>query len=102
MPGQKSIGLAKKDGNSNFLWAGFRRFLPAIPWPPRLFAETKREERKRFLPALFGFGAWFLARATRHGSEWPTKLEIILNYKFRVASQVLEKRLLKPYLPSSL
>jgi hypothetical protein len=65
MPGQKSIRLAKKGGGSTFLNAGFRRFSPAIPWPARLFAETKQGELARFLPALFGVGACFLARATR-------------------------------------
>jgi hypothetical protein len=65
MPGQKSIRLAKKGGGSSFPNAGFRRFSPAIPWPPRLFAETKWKEHRRLLPALFGFGACFLARATR-------------------------------------
>jgi hypothetical protein len=42
MPGQKIIRLAKKGGGSSFLKAGFRRFSPVIPLPPRLFAETKR------------------------------------------------------------
>ena len=65
LPGQKSIRLAKKGGGSPFPGAGFRRFSPVIPWPPRLFAEAKRRERRRLLPALFGFGACFLARATR-------------------------------------
>jgi hypothetical protein len=65
LPGQKSIRLPKKGGGSSFLNAGFRRFSPAIPLPPRLFAETKERQLKRFLPALFGFGACFLARATR-------------------------------------
>jgi hypothetical protein len=65
LPGQKSIRLAKKGGGSSFPEAGFRRFRPAIPWPPRLFAETKRREQRKPLPALFGFGACFFARATR-------------------------------------
>jgi hypothetical protein len=65
MPGQKSIRLAKKGGDPSFPDAGFRRFSPGIPFPPRLFAETKRGELGRFLPALFVFGACFLARATR-------------------------------------
>jgi hypothetical protein len=65
LPGQKSIRLVKKGGGSSFLNAGFRRFSPAIPLPPRLFAETRKRELRRFLPALFGFGACFLARATR-------------------------------------
>jgi hypothetical protein len=64
MPGQKSIRLAKKGGPSPFLDAGFRPFSSAIPLPPRLFAETRRREQRRLLPALFGFGACFLARAT--------------------------------------
>jgi len=42
MPGQKIIRLAKKGGSSSFLNAGFRRFSPVIPLPPRLFAETKK------------------------------------------------------------
>ena len=65
LPGQKSIRLAKKGGGSSFPDAGFRRFRPVTPLPPRLFAETKRGEIRRFLPALFGFGVCFLARATR-------------------------------------
>jgi len=65
LPGQKSLRLAKKGGGSSFPEAGFRRFRPVTPLPPRLFAETKRGEIRRFLPALFGFGACFLARATR-------------------------------------
>jgi hypothetical protein len=60
MPGQKSIRLAKKGGRSPFPEAGFRRFSSAIPLPPR----TRRREQRRLLPALFGFGACFLARAT--------------------------------------
>jgi hypothetical protein len=65
LPGQKSIRLVKKGGGSSFLSAGFRRFSPVIPLPPRLFAETRQGEFRRFLPALFGFGACFLARATK-------------------------------------
>jgi hypothetical protein len=45
LPGQKSIRLAQKGGDSSFLDAGFRRFSTAIPWPPRLFAETKKGDR---------------------------------------------------------
>jgi hypothetical protein len=44
LPGQKGFRLAQKGGSSSFPEAGFRRFGPAIPWPPRLFAETKRGE----------------------------------------------------------
>jgi len=65
LPGQKSLRLAKKGGGSSFPDAGFRRFRPVTPLPPRLFAETKKGKPQRFLPALFGFGACFLARATR-------------------------------------
>jgi len=71
MPGQKSILLAKKGGDPSFPDSGFRRFRPAIPLPPPLFAETKKGERGRFLPALFGFDASFLARATRR-RVWTT------------------------------
>jgi hypothetical protein len=45
--------------------AGFCRFSPVIPLPPRLFAETKKGQLRRFLSALFVFGACFLARATK-------------------------------------
>jgi hypothetical protein len=65
LPGQKINRLAKKGGGSSFLNAGFRRFSPVIPLPPRLFAETRQGEFKRSLPALFVFGACFFARATR-------------------------------------
>jgi len=65
LPGQKSMRLAKKGGGLSFPNAGFRRFSPAIPLPPRLFAETERGELLRFLPILFGFGAHFFSRATR-------------------------------------
>jgi hypothetical protein len=67
-PGKKAFPAfrgTKKGGGSSFPNAGFRRFSPVIPLPPRLFAETKERRLKRFLPALFGFGACFLARATR-------------------------------------
>ena len=57
LPGQKIMPLAKKGGGSSFLRAGFRRFSPAIPLPPRLFAETKKGDSLSFRPALFVFGA---------------------------------------------
>jgi hypothetical protein len=65
MAGRKIIRLAKKGDGSSFPDAGFRRFSPAIPSAPRLFTETRRGDLVRYLPALFGFGACFLARATR-------------------------------------
>jgi hypothetical protein len=65
LPGQKGIRLAKKGGDPSFLNAGFRRFSPVIPLPPRLFAETRPGRFRRFLPALFVFGACLFARATR-------------------------------------
>jgi len=65
MPGQKSIRLAKKGGGSSFPNAGFRRFSPVIPLPPRLFAEARKGEFRKFLPPLSGFGACFFPRATK-------------------------------------
>ena len=65
LPGQKSIRLATKGGGSSFPEAGFRRFSPAIPLPPRHIAETKKGGPVGFLPALFGCGDCFFARATR-------------------------------------
>jgi len=61
----KKHSLRQKGGDSPFPDAGFRRFSPAVPLPPRLFAETKKGEPGRLLPALFVFSACFLARATR-------------------------------------
>jgi hypothetical protein len=65
LPGQKSIRLAKKGGGSSLPNAGFRRFSPLIPLPPRLFAEKKNGEFRKVLPTLFGFGACFFPRATK-------------------------------------
>ncbi len=65
LSGQKSIRLAKKGGDPSFSDAGFHRFSPVFPRPPLFFAEGKKGELARFLPTLFGFGACFLARATR-------------------------------------
>ena len=65
MPGQKGIRLAKKDGGSSLPEACFRRFNPGIPLLPLLFAEIKKEELGRFLPALFGFGACPFPQATK-------------------------------------
>ena len=42
LPGQESIRLAKKGGGSSFPEAGIRRFSPANPLSPLLFAETKK------------------------------------------------------------
>ena len=53
LPGQKSIRLAKKGGDPSFPDAGFRRFSPGIPFPPRLFAERKKEEMGKFDPGPF-------------------------------------------------
>ena len=67
LPGQKSPAFrgTKKGGGSSFPNAGFRRFSPVIPLPPRLFAETRKGEFEKFLPTLFGFGACFFPRATK-------------------------------------
>jgi hypothetical protein len=68
-PGKKAFPAfrgTKKGGDSSFLNAGFRRFSPVSPLPPRLFAETREGEFRRFLPALFVFGACLFARATRN------------------------------------
>jgi hypothetical protein len=64
-PGKKSFASSKKAVVPFFLNAGFRRFSPVIPLPPRFFAETKKGQRGRFLPALFVFGACLFPRATK-------------------------------------
>jgi hypothetical protein len=53
LPGQKSIRLAKKGKGSSLPDAGFRRFSPAIPLSPHLFAETKRRELGKDSPGPF-------------------------------------------------
>jgi len=71
-PGKKSFPAfrgTKKGGGSSFPNAGFRRFSPVTPLPPRRFAETKEGQLKKFLPALFVFGACFFARATKKRVE---------------------------------
>jgi hypothetical protein len=67
-PGKKAFPAfrgTKKGGGSSLPNAGFRRFSPVIPLPPRLFAETRKGEFRKFLPTLFGFGACFFPRATK-------------------------------------
>jgi len=73
--GQKSIRLAKTGGSLPFPVAGIRRFRPAIPLPPRLFAEIKMGDRE-------GFSRPFLASAPafspgQQGDRFkrPTKFE---------------------------
>jgi len=74
-PDKKSIRLAKTGGGLPFPVAGIRRFRPAIPFPPRLFAEIKMGDRE-------GFSRPFLASAPafspgQQGDRFkrPTKFE---------------------------
>jgi len=69
MPGEESIRLAKKGGDPAFPDAGFRRFSPAIPSPPRLFAETKRENSIGFSRPFLASGPAFLPGQPGSGSE---------------------------------
>ena len=78
MPGQKSIRLAKKGGGSSFLHAGFRRFSPAIPLPPRLFAETKRGDLGGISRPFLASAPAFLPGQQENDSERPTNLGMIL------------------------
>jgi hypothetical protein len=77
MPGQKNIRLAKKGAVSSLPDAGFRRFSPAFPLPPPLFAETKKGEAARFLPAFLASAPAFLPGQPGDRSERPTKSETI-------------------------
>jgi len=52
-------------------------FRPDDPFALPLIAEKKQENLERFLPALFGSGACFLARAARKRVLQPTNLAII-------------------------
>jgi len=66
LPGQKSIRLAKKGSGFSLPKAGFRRYQPGDPFPPRV--SLRRESRMdpgKLLPALFVFGACSFVRATR-------------------------------------
>ena len=78
MPGQKSIRLAKKGGGSSFPDAGFRRFSPAIPLPPRLFAETKRGDMGGISRPFLASAPAFLPGQQENGSVRPANLEMIL------------------------
>jgi len=78
MPGEKSIRLAKKGGGSSFPDAGFRRFSPAIPLPPRLFAETKRGDLGGISRPFLASAPAFLPGQQENDSERPTNLGMIL------------------------
>jgi hypothetical protein len=80
LPGQKSPAFrgTKKGGGSSFLNAGFRRFSPVIPLPPRLFAETRKGEFKKFLQPFLSSAPAFFPGQQRNGFKPPTKLEMIL------------------------
>jgi hypothetical protein len=66
MPGQKGIRLAKKGGIPSLPVAGIRRYQPGHPFPPAPLCGIKeRRNWKGLVPALFVFGAWLFARATR-------------------------------------
>jgi hypothetical protein len=78
MPGQKSIRLAKKGGGSSYPNAGFRRFSPAIPLPPRLFAETKRGNLEGISRPFLASAPAFLPGQQESDSKRPANLEMIL------------------------
>jgi len=78
MPGQKSIRLAKKGCGSSYPDAGFRRFSPAIPLPPRLFAETKRGDLGGISRPFLASAPAFLPGQQENDSERPTNLGMIL------------------------
>jgi hypothetical protein len=77
MPGQKSIRLAKKGGGSSFPGAGFRRFSPAIPRPPRLFAESKRGDSAGISQPFLASAPAFFPGQQENGSERPINLEMV-------------------------
>ena len=65
MPGQKGIRLAKKGGGPSWPNAGFCRFQQSHPFPPAsLCGEEGKRKGEGLIPALFGFDACSLARAT--------------------------------------
>jgi hypothetical protein len=53
LPGQKSIRLAKKGNGPSLPKAGFLRYQPGDPFPPRLFAERKQDGYKKVAPGPF-------------------------------------------------
>ena len=53
MPGQKSIRLGKKGGGSSLPKAGFRRYQPGGPSPPRLIAERRQDGHRKVTPGPF-------------------------------------------------
>jgi hypothetical protein len=75
LAGQTSIRLAKKGGGSPFPVAGFRRFRPSIPLPPRLFAETKMAGREGFSRLFLASAPAFLPGQQGDRFKRPTKFE---------------------------
>jgi len=73
VPRQKSIRLAKKGGDPSFPEAGFRRFSPAIPFPPRLFAEPSWENLGGFSRPFLPSAPAFLPGQQEDRAERPTK-----------------------------
>jgi hypothetical protein len=87
LPGQKSIRLAKKGGGSSFPDAGFSRLSPAVPLPPRLFAETKRGNLNGFSRPFLASAPAFLPGQQENGCERPTNTNVINNLSLREAKR---------------
>jgi hypothetical protein len=73
--GQKSIRLAQTGGGLPFPVAGIRRFRPAIPLPPRLFAAIKMEDREGFSRPFLASAPAFLPGQQGDPFKRPTKFE---------------------------
>jgi hypothetical protein len=79
-PGKKAFPAfrgTKKGGGSSFPGAGFRRFSPAIPLPPRLFAESKWRDLAGISQPFLASAPAFLPGQQENGSERPTNFEMI-------------------------
>jgi len=66
----------RQKGVSSFPEAGIRRFSPANPLSPLLFAETKKGDQFSFSRAFWAHPP-FLPGQQENGSERPTDLEMI-------------------------
>jgi hypothetical protein len=75
-PGKKAFASPKKGGGSSFPDAGFRRFGPAIPLPPRLFAEAKKGNLTGFSRPFLSSSPAFLPGQQGNGPKRPTKEEM--------------------------
>jgi hypothetical protein len=76
-PAKKAFARQKEGGGSSFPGAGFRRFSPAIPLSPHLFAESKRGDSAGISQPFLASAPAFFPGQQENGSERPINLEMV-------------------------